>query len=180
LLFAGKFLGVPQKTRRNFDTLWRIGALSGVKWGRVAQTKGFVGEYLHSVDQKGRVALPAKFREALGSRFIVARGLDKCLYVYPEDEWEKVLEKVGSMPLNQRDSRAFARYFLSGASEGEPDRQGRVVLPPNLRQYAGLTKDVYFLGVGTRVEIWDKDTWDRIKVEMEESFTNLAESVAKI
>lgn len=143
-------------------------------------TSGFVGEYLHNLDQKGRLALPAKFREAIGSRFIISRGLDRCLYVYPQDEWAKVLEKVESLPMSQKESRAFARYFLSGASEGETDRQGRVVIPAHLREYAGLTKDVYILGVGTRLEIWDKEAWDKAKLETEASFVNLAESVGSI
>lgn len=146
----------------------------------MAQGNGFVGEYQHSLDNKGRLALPAKFREALGPRFIVARGLDKCLFVYAPFEWEQVVEKVKAMPLSQRDARNFARYFLSGATEVEPDRQGRIILPPNLREYAGLVKDVYVLGVGTRIEIWDKDTWDRMKTDIEETFSTLAEGIAGI
>jgi len=146
----------------------------------VVQGYGFVGEYLHTLDSKGRVALPVKFRESLGSRFIVARGLDRCLFVYASQEWGQVMQRIKSMPLNQKGARDFARYFLSGASEVEPDKQGRINLPSNLREYAGLKRDVYILGVGTRVEIWDKDTWDRTKTEIEKSFSTLAESVAGI
>lgn len=101
----------------------------------MASDSGFVGEYLHAVDQKGRVALPVKFREALGPRFMVARGLDKCLAVYPSEEWELVLRNIKSLPQNQKDARAFARYFLSGATEVDPDKQGRVLLPQSLREY---------------------------------------------
>ncbi len=141
---------------------------------------GFVGEYLHVVDGKGRLALPAKFRDLLGPRFFIARGLDKCLFVYPSEEWAQVLKKIKQMPLNQSDSRAYARYFLSGATEVEPDKQGRIVLPANLRDYADLTKDVYVLGVGSRAEVWDKNQWDAMKVEIGKSFSKIAESVAGV
>ncbi len=141
---------------------------------------GFVGEYLHVVDGKGRLALPAKFRDLLGPRFFIARGLDKCLFVYPSEEWAQVLQKIKQMPLNQSDSRAYARYFLSGATEVEPDKQGRIVLPANLRDYADLTKDVYVLGVGSRAEVWDKEQWDATKAEIGKSFSKIAESVAGV
>jgi MraZ protein len=146
----------------------------------VARMNGFVGEYLHTLDSKGRVALPVKFRESLGPRFIVARGLDKCLFVYPSDEWAQVMDKLKTIPINQKDSRNFTRYFLSGATEAEPDKQGRVNLPQNLREYAGLIKDVFILGVGSRIEIWDKDSWEKTKIDLEEGFSILAESVAGI
>ncbi len=146
----------------------------------MASVAGFVGEYLHSVDNKGRMALPAKFRDLLGPRFFIARGLDKCLFVYPSEEWAQVVQKIKEMPLNQGDSRAYARYFLSGATEVEPDKQGRIVLPANLREYAGLTKDVYVLGVGSRAEVWDKSEWDELKAEIGKSFSKIAESVAGV
>lgn len=146
----------------------------------MAQVVGFVGEYLHTVDLKGRVALPAKFREALGPRFYIARGLDRCLFVYPSEEWALVLDKIKGMPLNQKDARDYQRYFLSGASEVEPDKQGRIVLPMSLREYAGVAKDVWILGVGTRVEIWDREVWDRKKIEIEKTFSEIAESVTGV
>jgi MraZ protein len=151
-----------------------------VKWGEVSRITGFTGEYQYSVDAKGRLALPVKYRDQLGPRFIIARGLDKCLFVYPSEEWADVLQKVNDMPLNQKDARAYARYFLSGASDVEPDKQGRINLPANLREYAGLTKDAYILGVGTRVEIWDKALWDTTKAEIAESFSNLAEGITGV
>ncbi|MGI6627277.1 MAG: division/cell wall cluster transcriptional repressor MraZ [Bacillota bacterium] len=141
---------------------------------------GFVGEYLHALDNKGRMALPVRFRESLGPRFIVARGLDKCLFVYPSEEWAQVMDKLKTIPINQKDARNFTRYFLSGATEAEPDKQGRVILPQNLREYAGLSKDVFILGVGNRIEIWDKDSWEKTKIDLEEGFSILAESVAGI
>lgn len=146
----------------------------------MVDSAGFVGEYLHSLDLKGRIALPVRFREVLGSRFVLGRGLDKCLFIYPLDEWARVLEKVKAMPLSQREARNFARYFLSGAVEVEPDKQGRITVPSNLREYAGLEKDVYVLGVGTRIEIWDKATWESTRMEIEENFSDLAESVTGI
>lgn len=146
----------------------------------MATATGFVGEHLHTVDNKGRVALPAKFRETLGPRFMIARGLDKCLAVYPSEEWALVLDTIKALPQNQKEARAYARYFLSGATEVDPDRQGRVLLPQGLREYAGLLKDVYVLGVGNRVEIWDKAAWDSLKLDIGERFSAIAESVPKI
>lgn len=146
----------------------------------VALAAGFVGEYLHAVDLKGRVALPAKFRETLGPRFMLARGLDKCLTVYPSEEWVHVLDTVKELPQNQKEVRAYARYLLSGASEVDPDKQGRIVLPQTLREYAGLSRDVYVLGVGNRVEIWDKAAWDKAKLDIGERFSTIAESVPGI
>lgn len=153
---------------------------SGEKWGIMVQMSGFVGEYLHTLDNKGRVALPVRFRETLGPRFVVARGLDKCLFVYPYDEWNSVIDKLKAIPMNQKDGRNFARYFLSGAQEVEPDKQGRVILPQNLREYAGLNKDVFILGVGSRIEIWNKEAWDDAKKDLGERFSALAESVVGI
>jgi MraZ protein len=146
----------------------------------VAQATGFVGEYLHTVDLKGRVALPSKYREALGPRFYIARGLDNCLFVYPSEEWALVLEKIKSMPLNHREARDYQRYFLSGATDVEPDRQGRIVLPLSLREYAGITKDVWILGVGTRVEIWDKEVWERKKIDIGKTFSTIAEGITGV
>lgn len=146
----------------------------------VAQATGFVGEYLHTVDLKGRAALPVKFRETLGPRFFIARGLDRCLFVYPSEEWALVLDKIKNMPLNQKESRDYQRYFLSGATDVEPDKQGRIVLPASLREYAGISKEVWILGVGTRVEIWDKEVWESKKIDIEKAFTEIAESVAGI
>ncbi len=154
------------------------------KWGKVGRSgqvniaNGFVGEYLHTLDNKGRIALPIKFRETLGPNFFIARGLDKCLFVYPKEEWSQVMEKLKTMPINKKDARHFTRYFLSGTTEAEPDKQGRVVIPQNLREYASLEKDVFILGVGSRIEIWDKHAWEKTKLGLEADFSILAESVA--
>lgn len=150
-----------------------------MKWGKVAQPS-FVGEYQHTLDDKGRVALPARFRESLGPRFMLARGLDDCLFIYPLDEWERLVDRLKSVPISQSDFRAFARYFLAGAVEVEPDKQGRFVLPSHLREYAGLTKEVSILGVGNRLEIWDRTNWEEMKARIHQEFAKLAETVTAI
>ncbi len=120
----------------------------------------FIGEYQHTVDPKGRVILPAKFREALGENFVVTKGLDNCLFVYPKEEWQNLEHKLRSLPLSSKDARAFIRFFFAGAAECEGDKQGRILIPSNLREYAHLDKEIVVIGVSTRVEIWDKDAWD--------------------
>lgn len=150
-----------------------------MKWSKVAQSS-FVGEYQHTLDDKGRVALPARFREQLGPRFMLARGLDDCLFIYPQDEWDKLVDRLGSVPINQSDFRAFARYFLAGAVEVETDKQGRFVLPSHLREYAGLTREVSILGVGNRLEIWDRNRWEEAKQRIRGEFAKLAETVTVI
>lgn len=135
----------------------------------------FLGEYQHNIDPKGRLIIPSKFRELLGEQFVITKGLDGCLFVYPLDGWHELEDKLKSLPLTQRDARAFARIFFSGASEGELDKQGRVLLPPNLRTYAHITKETMIIGVGTRFEIWDLDTWQQYNQESDKSFEQLAE-----
>ena len=120
----------------------------------------FIGEYEHSVDAKGRVIMPAKLREDIGEKFIVTKGLDGCLFVYPDEEWQAFEEKLKSLPMANKDARKFVRFFLAGAAQVEVDKQGRILLPANLRNFAGLTKDCTLVGVGGRVEIWDKDRWE--------------------
>lgn len=120
----------------------------------------FYGEYLHTVDPKGRLILPSKFREGLGLKFIVTKGLDNCLFVYSEVEWNIFEAKLQSLPLSSKEARAFMRFMSAGANECELDKQGRILLPQNLREYAGLEKEVYIIGVSSRVEIWDKIRWE--------------------
>ncbi|MCM8899873.1 MAG: transcriptional regulator MraZ [Clostridiales bacterium] len=120
----------------------------------------FIGEYQHTIDPKGRVIMPAKFREGLGEKFVLTKGLDQCLFVYPNEEWGILEKKLRSLPLTNKDARAFIRFFFAGACECELDKQGRILIPANLREYAGLEKDVVIIGVSTRVEIWSKDRWD--------------------
>ena len=120
----------------------------------------FIGEYSHSLDAKGRLIVPAKFREGLGEHFIVTKGIDRCLYIYPRTEWEAFEAKLRELPLSNADARRFTRFFLSGAVECDVDNQGRIIIPQSLRNYAGLVKEVVSAGVGTRIEVWGKDMWD--------------------
>ncbi|MFB5677311.1 division/cell wall cluster transcriptional repressor MraZ [Paenibacillus terreus] len=137
----------------------------------------FMGEFQHSMDDKGRLTIPSKFREALGASFVVTRGLDQCLFVYPMEEWALMEQKLKALPMMKADARAFSRFFFSGATECELDKQGRVNLPANLRDYAKLDKDCVVLGVSSRVEIWSKDTWEQYFNQSEETFNDIAEKL---
>ena len=130
----------------------------------------FMSEYIHSFDAIGRVIVPVKFRESLGNEFVVTQGLDGCLFVFPNEEWNTFEEKLKSLPMSNKDARKFVRFFLAGAATVELDKQGRILLPPMLREFAALEKDVVVVGVGNRVEIWDKNRW-----EESTSFDNMDE-----
>lgn len=121
----------------------------------------FIGEYQHNIDAKGRMIMPAKFRDGLGESFVITKGLDNCLFAYSQEEWANLEAKLKTLPLSSKDARAFVRFFFAGATECEVDKQGRILIPASLREHASLTKDVVVIGVSTRVEIWDKDTWER-------------------
>jgi MraZ protein len=137
----------------------------------------FMGEYQHSIDDKGRLIIPAKFREALGAQFVVTRGLDNCLFVYPNAEWAILEQKLKSLPLMKSDARAFTRFFFSGATECELDKQGRINIPKNLCEYAKLEKECVVLGVSNRVEIWSKEVWEQYFQQSEQSFNEIAEKL---
>lgn len=122
----------------------------------------FMSEYSHSVDAKGRLIIPSKFREALGDEFVVSKGMDGCLFVYANEDWQAFEQKLTSLPLINKEARQFARFFLAGAATVEVDKQGRILLPANLRAFAGLEKDVVLVGVGSRIEIWSKEKWEGI------------------
>ncbi len=122
----------------------------------------FMGEYNHSIDAKGRVIVPSKFREQLGDRFIVTKGLDGCLWVFPASEWESFSEKLTSLPVARKDARNFTRFFMAGATEAETDKMGRILLPQVLRDYAKLEKEAVLIGTGSRVEIWNSEQWAEI------------------
>lgn len=139
-----------------------------------------MGEYLHTIDGKGRLIVPAKFREALGERFIATKGLDHCLFVYPLDEWKILEEKLRALPFTQPDARAFVRFFFSGATECELDKQGRILLPANLREYAQLDKDVVLVGVSSRVEIWSQGLWADYSHQAENAYASAAESLVNL
>jgi len=136
-----------------------------------------LGEYQHTIDEKGRIIIPAKFREALGASFIITRGLDNCLFVYPREEWNQLEQRLKSLPSMAANARAFARLLFSGACECEWDKQGRVNVPAHLREYARLEKDCTVIGVSTRVEIWDKATWEEYSRKSQESFNEIAEKL---
>lgn len=140
----------------------------------------FMGEYRHSLDEKGRLFIPARMRELLGGRFVITKGLDRCLFLYSGQEWEGVQERLGQLPLSSSEARAFARFFFSGASECEPDKQGRILVPQVLRQYAGLLRETVIVGVGTRVEIWPVQGWQQYADESQASPEELAENLGKL
>ncbi|WP_434309330.1 division/cell wall cluster transcriptional repressor MraZ [Hominifimenecus sp. rT4P-3] len=119
----------------------------------------FMGEYSHTIDAKGRLIIPSRFRDELGDTFVVTKGLDGCLFAYTNEEWKHFEEKLQAIPVSNQKGRRFARYFLAGATLCEVDKQGRILIPANLRAAAGLEKDVVLAGVGDRVEIWDKNNW---------------------
>lgn len=137
----------------------------------------FMGEFQHAVDAKGRLFIPAKLREGLGERFVATKGLEDCLFVFPAQEWEAFGEKLRSLPLASGAARAFTRLFFSGATECEVDPQGRILLPANLRTYAGIDKEVLIVGVSSRVEIWSKTKWEEYSQKAEESFEETAEKL---
>lgn len=138
----------------------------------------FIGEYEHSVDVKGRVIMPVKLREDIGEKFILTKGLDGCLFAYSQNEWTNFEEKLKLLPLTNKNARDFVRFFLSGAIECEIDKQGRFLIPSNLREYAKLDKEIMILGVGTRIEIWDKEAWN--KSEENISADEIAENMDKL
>ena len=119
----------------------------------------FMGEYNHTIDAKGRLIIPAKFRETLGEEFILTKGLDGCLSIYPMDEWESFEEKLKALTLTDKNARAFLRFFVAGATSCELDRQGRILIPSTLREFAGLEKEVVLTGNLTRIEVWSKERW---------------------
>ncbi|MCF6464091.1 division/cell wall cluster transcriptional repressor MraZ [Clostridium sp. Cult1] len=140
----------------------------------------FIGEYQHTIDNKGRVIMPSKFREDLGSNFIMTKGLDNCLFVYPIEEWQVLEEKLRSLPLTNRDARAFVRFFFAGATECILDKQGRVLIPGNLREHAKLIKDAVIIGVAARIEIWSKEEWTAYNEDDSLSYDNIAEKMAEL
>jgi len=140
----------------------------------------FIGEYQHTLDDKGRIIIPSKFREELGETFVMTKGLDNCLFVYPKSEWTILEEKLKTLPLTNRDARAFVRFFFSGASESVLDKQGRVLVPPNLREHSKLDKDAVVIGVSTRMEIWSKEEWDSYNDDDNLSYDSIAESMAAL
>ena len=139
----------------------------------------FMGEYNHTVDAKGRLIVPSKFREQLGDEFVITKGLDNCLFVYDNSEWAALEEKLRALPITNTAGRKFSRFLLGSAATCEVDKQGRILLPPVLREYANLTKDVVLVGVLSRVEIWDKDRWQENTYD-EDEMDEIAEHMADL
>lgn len=137
-----------------------------------------IGEYEHSVDSKGRLIMPSKLRDEIGYKFIVTKGLDGCLFVFPQKEWEIFQEKLRALPVSDKNARNFTRFFFAGAIECEIDKQGRFLVSSNLREFAGLDKDVVIIGMNSRLEIWSKEKWQQCDEdisadEIAEHMTNL-------
>lgn len=139
-----------------------------------------IGEYEHTVDDKGRLTMPSKIREDIGEKFIITKGLDGCLFGFSKNEWTRFEEKLKTLPLTNKNARDFVRFFLSGATECEIDKQGRFLIVANLRQYALIVKDVVIIGVGTRIEIWSKEKWERYSKEDNISADAIAENMTML
>jgi len=148
-------------------------ALCGGKWG----DNMLIGEYRHNLDEKGRLIIPAKFREEIGNSFIVTKGLDGCLFVYSLIEWDKIMAKFKTLSFTKKDARTFARFFLASASVCEFDRQGRINLINTLTLYAGIKKECVIIGVNDRLEIWAKDRYDDLMADNIEQLDEISENL---
>ena len=139
-----------------------------------------MGEYEHSLDAKGRMIMPAKLRQDMGDKFIVTKGLDGCLFAFSQNEWLNFETKLKSLPLSDKNARNFVRFFLSGATECELDKQGRFLIPANLREHANLDKEIVIIGVGTRLEIWNRETWQKYSKDESISADEIAENMTML
>lgn len=137
----------------------------------------FMGEYQHTVDTKGRLIVPSKFREPLLDGFVLTRGLDNCLFGYPLDEWKRLEEKLKALPVTKKDARAFTRFFFSGATEVDIDKQGRINIPASLLSFSKIEKECVVIGVSSRIEIWSKSLWEEYYEQSEQSFNDIAENI---
>lgn len=136
-----------------------------------------MGEFHHTIDEKGRIIIPSKFREELGNNFIITRGLEECLFIYSMENWNKITSKLNSLPFTKRDARSFTRFFLSGATAAEFDKQGRINITSPLISYAELKKECVIIGVGDRLEIWSSEKWNNFYEENKENLSNIAENI---
>ena len=139
-----------------------------------------LGEYKHTIDEKGRLAIPVKFREALKAGAIITRGLDKSLFIFSFAEWEVLAKKLTALPLAQANSRAFARLMLAGAMDAKLDQQGRILVPDYLREYAGIAKQAVVAGLVSRIEVWNADTWAEYKAKTESASDEIAEKLGEL
>jgi len=139
-----------------------------------------IGEYHHTIDEKKRLAIPAKFRKFLGKKAVITRGIDECLVLYPIQEWTKLAKKLESLPTTQREVRSFVRMMLSGACDVSLDKLGRILIPDYLKSYAGLKKNVAILGLSNKIEIWDAKTWEEHKKKTESAVGDIAERLKEL
>ena len=137
----------------------------------------FIGEYHHTIDEKGRIIIPAKFRDELGNTFIITRGIENCLFVYSEENWAKITNKLNSLPFTKKDARTFNRFFMSGATNVELDKQGRVNISKPLIDYATLLKDCVIIGTGDRLEVWSQESWESFFDSTKDSMSDIAENL---
>ena len=140
----------------------------------------FIGEFKHNLDSKGRIAMPVKFRNKLAGGAIITRGLDRCLFVFGNKDWEVLAQKLIALPLSQANSRAFSRLMLAGAMDVEIDKQGRILIPDYLREYAGLKKETIFAGLYNRIEIWESENWKQYKTKTESQSDEIAEKLSEL
>lgn len=140
----------------------------------------FIGEYQHSLDFKKRVALPAKFRSDFKKGAVITRGLDNCLFVYPKSEWEKIADKLGSMPVGEKATRGFVRLMLAGAVDVNLDSQGRILIPEYLKEYSKIKKEITVAGLFNRLELWDSKLWEKYKKMAEKDQDKIAEELGKL
>ena len=139
-----------------------------------------IGEFTHNIDEKKRVAIPAKFRVEIGKKAVITRGLDNCLFVYPLKEWEEVAEKLSSLPAGKSDNRNYARLFLAGAVDVSLDSMGRILIPDYLKKFADLKERVVITGVYKKLEIWDENAWEKYKARVEKQTDVLAEKLGEM
>lgn len=139
-----------------------------------------IGEYLHTLDSKKRISLPAKFRKEVGRKVVITRGLDACLFMFPQKAWEKIAQKVSSLPVGQSDTRGISRFLLSGAVEAEVDGAGRILIPEYLKEFADLKSRVVLAGVSDRIEIWNEKTWDEYKRRIERGADQMAQTLGDL
>lgn len=151
---------------------------SGIKWKKVVNDM-LMGEYHHNIDEKGRIIIPSKFRYELGEKFVITRGLEKCLFIYSESEWNKIIDKLKSLPFTNKDARNFTRFFLSGATVCEFDRQGRINISSSLISYANLIKECVIIGANDRLELWSEEGWNNFFESNEDNLSEIAENLFK-
>jgi len=152
-------------------------------WGKlplIVKSKMFIGEYIYSIDDKKRMAIPAKFRKDLGTGGVITKGIDECLVLYPTKEWGEIVEKLQNLPAAKGEARAFVRIMLSGAIDVKFDKLGRILLPDYLKKYAQLKKNVTVVGLGNRIELWDKKNWENYRTKTETQLGSMAEKLEEL